>query len=223
MTKGKRFSLAVVLLVFLFCLGQTVEAVGMIKNVTSMAATELSPGAAVSPGPVLQTLMPVFRWKEPQYAKQYQFLLYADGQEAPIFDATFDDGDEDYFQTALRPGTLNADGKYRWQVKSIYNMNGKTSVSASTFSYFRTPAALRSGLSETTPLRVGGGIGFQILGGVAPYECAAETANIVKVFRQGQDPKGVHFQINALAPGTTRVMLRDSSGQQLVRTIVVQK
>ena len=86
-----------------------------------------------------------------------------------------------------------------------------------------TPPPLASSLPANETLKVGIGAGFTIIGGVPPYSCDSENPGIVKAFRVGNDVKAGYFQINGVAPGTTRVVMRDSRGQQIIVTVVVQK
>ena len=182
-----------------------------------------SPGSAVSPGPIVQTLTPRLEW--PVWSGSSHYVI-------GVFDVTRCNPDvtkgsydnpavlrTETFEPVLNiaPGMLKPGKLYDWTVATNAREGSRSFVY-----YFRTEAeAFRTGLSNEVSLPVGNGIGFKVMGGYKPYTIEAVDLDIAWAFRQGNNECGEDFQINAKRPGTTYVWVFDSSTPRKTNRIKV--
>jgi hypothetical protein len=177
-----------------------------------------SPGTAGNPGPVLSTLTPLLEWPVLPNGTNYQLgifhiLGYNPDPTKPSYEnpAVLRQGTSDSSLT-VPVGILKPGSRYMWTAGPSFQY------------YFQTPAEpFRSGLQNEVKLVVGKGIGFKVIGGFKPYAISEENSDIVRSFRQSKDEGSEDFQINALSPGTTHVVISDKSdtNQHIRVTIVV--
>jgi hypothetical protein len=176
-----------------------------------------SPGNAVNPGPVLSTLTPFLEWPVVPNATNYQLtIVHILGYNPDPTKLSYENPAV-LRQSASEPsltipaGILKPGSRYMWTTSPGFQY------------YFQTsPEPFRSGLQNEVKLAVGKSISFKVSGGYKPYTIYEDKPNIARCSRQGKDDGSEDFQIHALSPGATHIVISDKSDpNQHIRIMIV--